>query len=83
MPKTTAKYYKTNKDHPEKFVDLFEYEHLAGLEYENISESDYLNAVLGKGKFKRTDFGNVVIERIEPFVAKCVIDFIKSKSDES
>jgi len=78
MPKTTAKYYNTRRCPNEKFVDLFEHKHLPDLEYENISESDYLNAVLGKGKFKGTDFGNVVIERIEPFVAKCVIDFIKS-----
>ena len=83
MPKTTAKYYNTRRCPNEKFVDLFEHENLAGLEYENISESDYLNAVLGKGKFKGTDFGTVVLERIEPFIAQCVIDFIKSKSDES
>ena len=80
MPKTTAKYYKTKREFNEKFVDLFDYENLEGLEYEDISESDCLNAVLGKGKFYGTDFGNVVIERIEPFIAKCVIDFIKYKT---
>tara|TARA_R110002012_G_scaffold289716_1_gene482997 strand:+ start:819 stop:1070 length:252 start_codon:yes stop_codon:yes gene_type:complete len=82
MPKTTSKYYNTRRCPNEKFVDLFEHDNLEGLEYENISESDYLNAVLGKGKFKGTDFGCVVMERIEPFVAKCVKEFIKSKSEE-
>ena len=80
MPKTTKKYYMSNRNHQEKFIDLFEYENLEGLDYENISESDYLNAVLGKGKFKGTDFGCIVIEKIEPFVSECVKEFIKNKS---
>lgn len=80
MPKTTSKYYKTKREFNEKFVDLFDYENLEGLEYEDISESDYLNVVLGKGKFYGTDFGSVIMERIEPFVAQCVIDFIKYKT---
>ena len=41
MPKTTAKYYKTKREFNEKFVDLFDYENLEGLEYEVIKSINF------------------------------------------
>lgn len=82
MPKSLSSKYYTNRPFMEKLLDTFEYDYL-NLDYENITEKEYVDCLLRKGKFKGTDFSCKFMELIEPYFAEVVADFIKSKSDES